>query len=123
MGAYKNVLANYHLVNAGSMAASITSDALNVTNLDNVGLTLSWSGTPTGTFSVEVSNDGLWAGLTYSGSIWTALTFTPSLDAPAGSAASTYIDINQLSATALRVKYTRSGSTGTLDVYASGKSV
>lgn len=104
------------------MSANVTSDAVNIVNLDNVGVQLVWTGTPNGTFAVDVSVDGKWNGDTWGGSTWTALTISPTPTA-AGSASNYYLDLNQLGAPSMRVRYVRSSSTGTLQVWVSGKSV
>lgn len=104
------------------MAADITSSAINVVNLDNIGLQYIWTGTPTGTFHVQVSCDGVWNGTVWTGTTWTTLTIA-SEPTPAGSASNFYLDINQIGAPALRTIYTRSGGTGTAQVWVSGKTV
>ena len=77
--------------------------------MDNVGLEVAWSGTPTGTLSVLVSNSGI---------NWSALTFSPPIGQPAGSAAMETIDLNQLPFKYLMLQYVNSSGSGTLTVYA-----
>lgn len=122
MGAYKNVLTSLHLVTDGDMVADVTSSTVNIANLDNIGIQLIWTGTATGTFEVDVSSDGGWNGTVWTGTTFTALSLSPTPTA-AGASSNYYIDLNQVSAPALRVKYVHTGSTGTLQVWVSGKSV
>lgn len=122
MGAYKNVLQSLHLVSDGSLAGDLTSSAVNIAFLDNIGLQFIWTGTPTGTFGVQVSIDGVWNGTVWTGTNWTTYTLG-SAPAPSGSPSSAYVDLNQVSAPALRVTYTRSGGSGTAQVWVSGKSL
>lgn len=119
-----NVQYPYHLINAVSMAATITSAAQNIITQDNVGLQLNWTGTPVGTFSVQVSNDHAenpLGNVTVAGN-WTTLTLSASVTA-AGSADTAFIDINQSGAYFLRVVYTRTSGTGTLNCYLTAKGV
>lgn len=121
MGSFKNVLEQYHLITDGSMGGNLTSGALNIRYLDNIGIQFIWTSTPVGDFFVDVSIDGVWQGNVYTGVTWTALTITGA--SPAGSASSYYYDLNQLGAPAMRVRYVRGSSTGTAQVYVSGKSL
>ena len=58
------------LVVNGDMSSNITSPSTNILHTDRVGYQLVWTGTPAGTFSVEVSNDETtWAELTLSTAI------------------------------------------------------
>jgi hypothetical protein len=106
----------YHLINAGSMTgtSTITSDTYNVVNLDNIGLQCIWTGTATGTITVNGSVDG---------STFTSLTFNPALTQPAGSAGNILIDINQFPFPFLNVAYTNATGSGTLNVWLFGKDV
>jgi hypothetical protein len=74
-----------------------------------MGIQLVWTGTPTGTFDIQVSLDhrqDAYGNVTNPGT-WSSLTISPSPSSPAGSASNTYIDINQLSAPYVRVVYTK----------------
>lgn len=119
-----NLLAPYKFVEAVSMGASITSSAQEVKLQDNVGLQLNWTGSPVGTFSVQVSMDHLQDNL---GNIlvagnWVTLTLSAAI-AAAGSADSAYIDLNQISAPYVRLVYTRTSGTGSLDAFIVAKGV
>lgn len=114
------------IINNQSMAASIVGPATIIQRLPGISYDIVWTGTPTGTFSVEVSN-------TYSqnadGSVatagnWTVLpssSFTGTYPVPSGSAANGFIDVVGTEAYAVRIIYTRSGGTGNLTVVPSAK--
>lgn len=113
MGA-KKVLPRYHLINAGSMTgtATINSSPVTITNLDNMGLRISWTGTAVGTLSVQVSVDE---------TNYDSLTFSPGITQPAGTAGSYVISLNQLPFGLMRVSYTNASGSGTLNVWIEGK--
>jgi hypothetical protein len=97
---------------AGAMASTnvLTSEAIAVDN-QNLSLQLVWSGTPTGSFSIQVSNDGV---------TWTPVTLSSSPVA-AGAADSAVIAMSSLGSAALRVVYTNASGTGVLNITASRK--
>lgn len=104
--------------------SSITSAVSNIEFLDNIGLQLIFTGTPTGTFSVELSIDYQQdqQGNVINAGNWTAMSFSSSPVA-SGAAGTVYIDINQISAPWMRVKYTKTSGTGTLQGYLTAKMV
>lgn len=114
-GNSKNFLPVYHAIIAQSMTgtSTITSTPTDTRYLDNVGVQFNWTGTPNGSFFVDVSLDQV---------TWNAITLSPA-PAATGAAGSAYIDINQISAPYLRLRYVNSSSTGTLDAYITAKSV
>lgn len=116
------IFAPYSVITNASMTTSVTSAVTVIQNLSMIGYDISWSGTPTGTFSVQVSN-------TYSqnadGSVknagsWTSLTLS-SPTAAIGSSGSGFIDIDQISAYAMRLVYTAATGSGTLNATINGK--
>lgn len=111
MSTGKRVLAPFHIVKASSIATSFLSASTNILYGDNVGIQLIWTGTPTGTFFVQVSLDGV---------TFDPITL-PSAVSAAGSAGSAYISLNQLDASYIQFGYTASGGTGTLDAYITWK--
>lgn len=119
-----NLLLPVTMVSSVSMATSITSSVLEIKEQDNVGIQMIWTGTPTGTFSVQVSINyqrDINGNVTNAGT-WTSIPLSPAI-AAAGSADNAYVDLNQLSAPYIRVVYTRSSGTGTLNVLGIGKGV
>ena len=97
---------------AGSMAATVTGPSTNILHTDRVGYQIVFTGTPTGTFTAEVSNDE---------TTWEPLTLSVGITA-AGSADNHFIDC-ETAAKFIRLVYTRSSGTGTLDVKLIAKSI
>ncbi len=107
--------------NSGSMAGSITGPASIIQRLPGISYSVVWSGTPTGTFTVQVSNDysenrdgsvrnaGSWSDLPSS-------SFQGTYPAPAGSGGNGMLDVNVTNVYAIRLNYTRVSGTGQLTV-------
>lgn len=95
-----------------SGTSTIYSQIQDISRLDNKGLEVTWTGTPTGTFQVMVSNSGI---------NFYALTFNPALTQPAGSAGGYAIDLNQLPFKYIMLQYTNISGTGVLTVYGQSK--
>jgi hypothetical protein len=116
------LLQPYHLVVAHSMTSSFNSAPTNIQQLSQIGYDIAWTGTPTGTFSVQVSNSYTQDsnGVVENPGNWTTLTLSSAVTA-SGSAGNAYIDIDQLSATWMRLVYTAASGTGSLDAYVAGK--
>jgi hypothetical protein len=119
-----NLLYPIHLIMAQSMTSTVTSNPVEVQRQDNIGVQLNWTGTPVGTFSVEVSMDYAqdYLGNVLNAGNWITLPLSPTIIA-SGSADTAYIDLNQLSATYIRIVYAPTSSTGTLDAYVDAKGV
>jgi len=109
--ALKNIIKPFHLLTDGDMSGNLTSDSVDVTYTDNVGFQLTFTGTPTGTFSCEGTIDE---------TNWSALSFSSTPQA-VGTADTHLLNINQIPYKKLRVKYTRTSGTGTLNVYVMSK--
>lgn len=110
----KGVLAPYHAIVDGDMSADITQTTYtNIQYLDNIGIQLNFTGTPTGTFEVQVSADKV---------NWVSLTLDP-IPVAAGAADNIYIDITQNSAPYIRVHYTFTSGVGVLNAYITAKSI
>ena len=80
--------------------------------MDNIGLEVTWAGTPTGTFEVMGSN---------SGASFYALTFNPALTQPAGSGGGYLIDLTGFPFKYIMLKYVNASGSGTLTVYGQNK--
>jgi hypothetical protein len=118
-----NVLIPYKIVDSGDMSSSITSSIAEIIRQDNVGIQLVWTGSPIGSFSVQVSIDHREVnGVVSNSGTWVNITLNPTISA-VGSGDSAYIELNQLSASYIRVVYTASSGAGTLNAYICGKSV
>jgi len=114
------------LLNAVSMASDITSLPTIIQRLPGISYDIAWTGTPTGTFQIQVSNTvtlNLDGTLQNAGN-WTTLptsSFSGTYPVPAGSTSNGFIDVVGTEAYAVRIKYTRSSGTGTLTVLAAAK--
>lgn len=101
------------LLAAGDMSGNITSNVVAVQTMDNIGVEFVWTGTPTGTINVDISNDKV---------TWQAITLSPGIT-PAGGAQNAYLEYNQISAPFFRCRYTRSSGTGTLAISVTEKGI
>lgn len=119
-----NLLYPVHVLNAASMATSLTSAVVPITGQDNIGIQLHWTGAPVGTFDFQISSNHLQdsQGAVIQAGNWISLPLDPAI-AAVGAPDEAYVDLNQMSAQYVRVVYTRTSSTGTLDVYVVGKGV
>ena len=99
---------------SGAMSGTNTvyTQIIDVTIKDNLGLELTWTGTPTGTIQIYASASGI---------NFYPLTFTPVLSQPAGSAGGYLIDLNQFPWKYIYVKYTNASGSGALTVYMTTK--
>lgn len=107
----KKLLLLYHLKFSGVVGGimtgtnSISSESTDIRNQDNVGLDISWTGTPVGTISVQCSVDNV---------TFRDLTFDPVLAQPAGSAGGYLVNLNQVPFIYVRVAYTNASGVGVL---------
>lgn len=99
-------------VDATSMGASINCPSTNIMYVDRVGYQISYTGTPTGTFTVQVSNDN---------TTWQDLTLSAAVTA-SGAAGNDFIDC-ETAAKYIRLVYTRTSGTGSLFVALTTKSI
>lgn len=120
----KNALISDKLVEAASMAADYTSPAVSTKFLDNVGFQLNFTGTPVGTFAIQVSADYAenQSGVVTNAGNWIDLVL-PAVPVAAGAADQIYIDVFAISAPWMRVFYDRTSGTGSLDVFVNAKSI
>lgn len=119
-------LGKYQLFTNGVMTGTnvLTSPAVHILNLDNVYLQLDFTGTPTGTFQVQVSGDHQedQEGNVLVAGHWVSLVLSPSPVA-AGAPLDIGIDLNQLGAPYVRVIYTNASGVGVLNAFVSGKAL
>lgn len=125
MSGRKNQLSSFKNYDAVSMGASATSTVTCIQFLDNIGVQLDWTGSPSGNFQVQVSANysqdelgnvisaGTWVPLVLS--YWDGSQFVTSTNIPTTLGSPVYLDLALLSAPYIRVVYTRSGGTGTLN--------
>jgi hypothetical protein len=119
-----NLLLPVHIIQAVSMGASILGTAIAIKNQDNVGIQLNWTGTPTGTFDVQISNDHVQdtTGNILNAGNFISIPLSPAIIAT-GAAGTAFVDINQTGAVFIRVNYNATSGTGVLDAYISAKGV
>ncbi len=107
----KKILDPFLAIVAQSMAGNIVSPTTSIKNLDNVGVQFIWTGTPTGTFFVQVSADGV---------TFDAITLPATVSA-SGSAGHACVDLNQISFPFIQVGYTAASGSGSLTAYITAK--
>lgn len=115
------------LITSGDMSGHITGSVYAIQYEDNVGMQAVWSGTPTGSLTVQASltYEERGNGLVHASGTWTTVqddVGSPMSLALSGSGDALF-DLNQLPFPFVRVVYTRTGGSGTLDLHASKKSV
>lgn len=98
------------LVDHVSMSGNITSDTLIVAHHEYANVQCSWSGTPTGTINIQISNDGI---------IWD--TLTGSSVTLSGTADHKTIGLNFMGYPMAKAVYTFSSGSGTLYITANVK--
>lgn len=108
------------------MSAAITGVPTCIQFLPGISYDLSWTGTPTGVFTVQVSNtykqDA--AGAVTNAGNWTVLpssSFQGTYPVPSGSAGNGFLDIVGTEAAYVQLVYTPSGGAGNLTVVPSAK--
>lgn len=106
------------------MGGNVTGAVTNIQYLDNIGIQLNFTGTPVGTFHVQVSADydQTAEGEVVSAGNWINMTLSPPPIA-SGSPDQIYIDILPTSAPWIRVVYTRTSGTGTLNGFITAKMI
>lgn len=94
----------------GAMASTniIYSQIIEKSRIDDINLEVTYSGIPTGTFEVLVSDSGI---------NFYPLTFSPALTQPSGGAGGYTVNITQLSSKYIMLRYTNASGTGSLTVY------
>ena len=94
----------------GTMSSTNTiyTNILDVSRMDNGGLEVAWTGTPTGTITYWASNSGISTNF---------FQITLTTNQPAGSAGAFGINLNQYPYKYLQLQYTNSSGSGTIAVY------
>lgn len=126
-GNSKQVFKPFQVITNGDMSlSSITSIYTNIQGLDNIGYQIGFSGAPTGTFSVQISMDYEPGKAPNSKPVnagnWISLPLSPAIIA-SGSPDNAYIDLNQMSAPWIRLVYTKTSGSGTLNAYVVAKAI
>jgi hypothetical protein len=87
---------------------TIYSNILDVSRLDNDGLEIAWTGTPTGTISYWASVSGISANF---------FQITLTTNQPAGSPGAFGVNLNQYPYKYLQIQYVNSSGSGNISVY------
>lgn len=121
----------YQVITDGNMAANITSLVTIIQKISLVSYTISWSGTsPSGTVSMQISNDYELdpTGAVKNAGNWSLLSFyNHGTAAPvtsvtvSGNTGTDELISSLCGAYAIRLIYTRTSGTGTLQAYVCGK--
>ncbi len=113
---HKHVLTNGVMTGTSVIESQIT----NIRNFDNVSYDIQVTGTPTGAFSVQVSNS--YDPITNPNATFIDLALSPS-PGVAGTAIEIGIDVNQSGFNWIKIIYTNVSGTGVANVYINGKSI
>lgn len=106
------IVSSVHFLSAQTLGATFNSPAISMPRMDRITFGLSWSGTPAGSLVVQGSVDG---------SVWVTIASIAAITM-AGAGDTALIDM-ATGCPYIRLSYTRSGGTGSLDVYYSQKEV
>lgn len=119
-------LKKVQIISAGDLSqATVTSSIVDISGLEDIGVQMNFTGTPTGTFIVQVSIDhqqDLEGNVTVAGN-WCAILPAPTALPATGAAGSLFLNLPDLCAPYLRVQYTKVSGTGVGNVFVCGKSV
>ena len=123
-GGRKNTLKKFKNIIDGDMSqATLTSAVTNIQFLDSIGLQLSWTGAPVGSFEIQISADYEQDdnGNVLNAGHWIPLALTPSPTTAVGSPI--FVDITLTAAPWIRVVYTRTSGSGVLNSVITAKQV
>lgn len=112
MSSTKNFIKPYPILNAQSLGASFDSVATSIQQLDRVGISITTTGTPTGTVSIQGSVDKI---------KWFDMTFDTAIAPLAGSPNDYFFDIEATALSWIRIDYARTSGTGTMSAYITAK--
>lgn len=111
----KNVIKSFKMVDSADLSGNFTSETVNTINLDKASIHLSWSGTsPVGTVSVEARNG--------ENDSWYELDMGSAISI-SGNSGDHQLNFLELPFTEIRLQYTSTSGTGSIDGYISAKVV
>lgn len=114
--ASRPLITPHQVITNGNMSASITSEVTVITNVTMVSYSVSWTGTsPSGVVTIEVSNDYSKnaAGQVQNAGTWTELPLSAAC-VVSGNSGNGMIELTDIPAFAIRLKYTRASGSGTM---------
>jgi hypothetical protein len=100
------------LAGAFTGVQTLYTNILGIQQMDNEGIEMTWTGTPTGTLSVMCSNSGV---------NFYALTFNPVLTQPSGAALGYLIQMAPVSFRYVFLQYVNASGSGTITAYSQCK--
>lgn len=113
--ARKSVLKSYKMINSGDLSSDITSSETSVINLDKASIVIAWTGSsPVGTIEVQARNGDQ--------DTWRALDLGAAVSV-SGNSGNHRIVLNETPFTDIRIVYTASSGTGTVDAIITAKQV
>lgn len=114
--ARKNLIPSFKLIDAEAMDGNITSEVVNVQNMDIASIHLAWSAgsTPVGTVTVQARNGA--------SDTWYDLDFGSAISV-SGNSGDHQIILSEMPFTDIKVTYTRSSGDGTLNGYITAKQI
>ena len=111
----KRIVPGYKMWDSTSLGATNTSNSTNVQNLDKASIFVEWTGSsPSGTITVEVRNS--------SSGTWYALDFGSAITV-SGASGTHSIILNELLFVDMRLVYTRTSGSGTINATIASKTV
>jgi hypothetical protein len=118
--ARKNVIHAFQMINSGDASADITSNPTSVVNLDVASIFISWTGTPVGEITVQAQQRKSNEDLTEADWFDIDLGATVTVD---NTESEHQILFKQVPFTDIRVKYTSTSGTGTLNAVITSKQI
>lgn len=118
--ARKNVIHSFKMIDDGDASADITSSPTSTIHMDKASIRIEWSGTPVGTVAIQAQQRKKDERIVEANWFDVDLGSTVTID---GTDTEHQILFNELPFTDLRVKYTSTSGTGTINVKISAKQV
>ncbi len=122
--ASRPIFTPHSVITNGDMSTSLTSDVTIIQNLSMISYSCAWSAgsTPVGAITVQVSNDYSQNadGSVRNAGTWNTVTLSTATNV-SGNTGNGFIDIDAIAAFAIRLVYTRTSGSGTLNVIINGK--
>lgn len=105
-----------------SMTTSVNGIPINAQQMSGLGFDISWTGAPVGTFGVEVSNTYTQSGqgVVENPGSWNSIVLS-TVPAATGTSGSAFINVAEIQGLWLRLTYTATSGTGTLNATVCGK--